>query len=64
MCTFGKRKALELQWTTGFAMAHEPKDVDIESFLGRFFFRAHSFQIALATCNFFIGMVTCFQIKH
>ena len=45
-------------------MAPEPKDVDIESFLARCFFRARSFQIGLATCNFFIGMVTCFQIKH
>ena len=45
-------------------MAPEPKDVDIESFLARCLFRAHSFQIGLATCNFFIGMVTCFQIEH
>ena len=29
-------------------MAPEPKDVDIESFLARCFFRAHSFQIGLA----------------
>ena len=45
-------------------MATEPKDVDSESFLARRFFRAHSFQIGLATCNFFIGMVTCFQINY
>ena len=45
-------------------MAPEPKDVEFESFLDPCFFRADSFQIALATCNFFIGMITCFQIKH
>ena len=42
-------------------MAPEHKDVEIESFRERCFFRAHSFQIGLATCNFFIGMVPCFQ---
>ena len=45
-------------------MSPEPKDVEIESFLERCFFQGHFFQIGLATCNFFIGMVTCFQIKH
>ena len=42
-------------------MAPETKDVEFESFLERCFFRANSFQNGLATCNFFIRMVTCFQ---
>ena len=45
-------------------MAPQTKDVEFESFRERCFFRAHSFQIGLATCNFFIGMVPCFQIEH
>ena len=45
-------------------MSPEPKDDEIEFFLERCFFRAHFFQIGLATCNFFLGMVTCFEIKH
>ena len=45
-------------------MEPERKGVDITSSLGRCIFWAHSFQIGLATCIFFNGMVTCFQIKH
>ena len=45
-------------------MAPESKDDYFGSFIKRCFFPADSFQIGQATSNFFIWMISCFQIKH
>ena len=42
----------------------KPKTLSSNPSFSAAFFRAHSVQIGLAICNFFFGMVTCFQIKH